>query len=64
MFLVDKEVEASDYHELFVVYKESFMFEVEKIMVMNECAASIIYASSKSEFLNISKPTLASFLTQ
>lgn len=61
-FVCGKEARTEELHQLFVVFKDFYMFEIEKIMIRDKIYCTIIYVSASPSFLRIEDHSLVEFL--
>jgi len=61
VFICHKNLKLEDIHNLFLVFKEKYMFEFEKVKKIEKVVCNIVYISTGTRFLRIDDMSLCDF---
>ena len=64
VFVCEGDVRMGELHELFVLYREDYMFEVERVMLLDKCVRFVVYVSRSDVFLCIDRGSLIEFCVE
>jgi hypothetical protein len=62
IFICHKDLQLKDIHKLFLVFKEYYLFEFERVIKIDKVACIVIYVSIHPEFLKIDNTALREFI--